>query len=162
MTYRLFFFITLLAISMTTVLSIAGQSHQQPYDPSRDPFADFTAAQAQAQAENKLILIQIGGNWCSWCHKLDRFFTHEEAIKSLLADTFITMKVNVSAENDNAAFINEMPEFEGYPFLVITDAHGQILNSRTSGALESGNGYSVDLFTEYFTYWKNRPTDTES
>ena len=65
------------------------------------------------------------------------------------------MKVNVSSENYNEDFLAEMPEFEGYPFLVITDEDGNVLNSLTSGNLEEGSGYSASKFKEYFEYWKN-------
>lgn len=143
-----------LVFSIITI-SITAQADRGPYDPSRDAFKDFQDAQLQAEKEDKLILVQIGGNWCSWCHKLERFFNNNTAIKTLLDDTFVAIKVNVSPENDNEAFLDEMPEFEGYPFLVITDEEGQVLNSRTSGALEGGLGYSEAKFKEYFEYWKN-------
>jgi len=141
---------SIIAISMTTKAS------QGPYDPSQDAFKDFQQAKLQAQNEDKLILIQIGGNWCPWCHKLERFFTKNDNVNNLLHSTFVSIKVNVSPENDNETFLNEMPEFEGYPFIVITDAHGEILNSRTSGALEEGNGYSETKFIAYFNYWNKR------
>jgi thioredoxin-related protein len=143
-----------LVLSIVTI-SITSQADHGPYDPSRDAFKDFEAAQVQANEEDKLILVQIGGNWCSWCHKLERFFNSNTAIKTLRDETFVAIKVNVSPENDNEAFLNNMPEFEGYPFLVITDKDGQVLNSRTSGALEEGLGYSEAKFKEYFEYWKD-------
>ncbi len=147
---------SLLTIAAFSLSGNASQSMSQgPYDPSRDAFQDFADAQQQAEAEDKLILIQIGGNWCTWCHKLERFFDKTDSVKQLRDETFVSIKVNVSPENENEAFLNEMPEFEGYPFLVITNAQGDILNSRTSGALEEGLGYSENKFTEYFTYWKN-------
>jgi len=149
------FLITLGLVFSIITISITSQADHGPYDPSRDAFKDFEAAQQQAEQEGKLVLIQIGGNWCSWCHKLERFFNSNTAIKSLRDDTFVAIKVNVSPENDNEAFLREMPEFEGYPFLVITDEDGQILNSRTSGALEDGMGYSESKFKDYFEYWKN-------
>ena len=144
------FIASIVAISMTS------QASDGPYDPSRDAFQDFQQAKLQAETEGKLVLIRIGGNWCPWCHKLERFFNKNDNVKALLRDTFISIKVNVSPENDNEAFINEMPEFEGYPFLVITDAQGEILNSRTSGALEEGSGYSETKFIDYFKYWNSR------
>lgn len=142
-------------IAGIATLSMTSTANHGPYDPNRDAFQDFKAAQVQAQQEDKLILIQIGGNWCSWCHKLERFFNNTTSIKQLRDETFVSIKVNVSPENGNQDFLNEMPEFEGYPFLVITDAKGEVLNSRTSGALEEGLGYSEAKFKEYFTYWKN-------
>jgi len=151
------FWLILLGLIGIAVFSLSGNADMSkgPYDPSRDAFQDFADAKQQALAEDKLILIQIGGNWCPWCHKLERFLNKTESIKKLRDETFISMKVNVSPENENEAFLNEMPEFEGYPFIVITDAAGEILNSRTSGALEDGLGYSESKFKEYFSYWKN-------
>lgn len=148
-------------IASIVVISMTSRASLGLYDPSRDAFKDFQEAKIQAQKEDKLILIQIGGNWCSWCHKLERFFNKNEKVNALLYKTFIPIKVNVSPENDNEAFLNEMPEFEGYPFIVITDAQGEVLNSRTSGALEEGNGYSETKFIDYFTYWHSREYQQE-
>ncbi len=144
----------ILSFQTYTILTHANHS-QGPYDPSRDPFKDFELAQKQATEDDKLILIQIGGNWCSWCIRLERFFDKSPKIKELRDDTFVVMKVNVSSENYNEDFLAEMPEFEGYPFLVITDEDGNVLNSLTSGNLEEGSGYSASKFKEYFEYWKN-------
>lgn len=143
-------------IASIVAISINSNADSGPYEPSRDAFKDYAQAKLKAQKEDKLILIQIGGNWCPWCHKLERFFTNTDAIKALLNDTFVSIKVNVSPENENQAFLDEMPEFEGYPFIVIANAQGDILNSRTSGALEEGNGYSESKFIEYFNYWNKR------
>lgn len=142
-------------IASIVVISMTTKANDGPYDPSRDAFEDFQQAKVRAEEQDKLILIRIGGNWCPWCHKLERFFNQNDKVNALLHDTFITIKVNVSPENGNEAFLNEMPEFEGYPFLVITDPQGEVLNSRTSGALEEGNGYSETKFLEYFNYWNN-------
>jgi thioredoxin-related protein len=148
-----------LILSMQTY-SVLTRADHGPYDPSRDSFKDFELAQKQAEEENKLILIQIGGNWCSWCIKMERFFDKSPTVKALRDETFVVMKVNVSPENYNEEFLSEMPEFEGYPFLVITDKSGNVLNSRTSGNLEEGLGYSVSKFTEYFEYWKKTELST--
>ena len=152
--------ITLALVLSITTIAITTQAKPGPYDPSRDAFKDFQNAQLRAEKEEKLILVQIGGNWCSWCHKLESFLNNNSTIKTLRDETFIAIKVNVSPENDNAAFLNEMPEFEGYPFLVITDKDGEVLNSRTSGALEDGFSYSETKFKEYFEYWKQARTIT--
>ncbi len=152
--------ITIGLMASIVAYSIFSYANHGPYDPERDPFKDFEQAQQTASEQNKLILIQIGGNWCSWCIKLERFFDNAPDIAKLRDDTFVVIKVNVSPENYNEEFLAQMPEFEGYPFLVITDEDGQVLNSLTSGNLEQGNGYSESKFKEYFEYWKN--SDRES
>ena len=97
----------ILSFQTYTILTHANHS-QGPYDPSRDPFKDFELAQKQATEDDKLILIQIGGNWCSWCIRLERFFDKSPKIKELRDDTFVVMKVNVSSENYNEDFLAEM------------------------------------------------------
>jgi len=37
------------------------------YNPNADAITDITNAIAIAKKENKHVLLQIGGNWCSWC-----------------------------------------------------------------------------------------------
>ena len=66
------FLITLGLVLSIITISITTQADHGPYDPSRDAFKDFEDAQLQAEQEGKLILIQIGGNWCSWCQNTPR------------------------------------------------------------------------------------------
>ena len=42
------------------------------YDPSADAEKDVAAAIKKAKAENKYVLLQGGGNWCSWCIEFAR------------------------------------------------------------------------------------------
>lgn len=43
------------------------------YDPARDPAADLELTVQRAEAENKRILLVIGGEWCIWCEYLANF-----------------------------------------------------------------------------------------
>ena len=43
------------------------------YDPKADAEKDIQLAIKQAALENKFVLIQGGGNWCSWCIEFARF-----------------------------------------------------------------------------------------
>jgi thioredoxin-related protein len=146
-------------VSLSILLSIFSYSlfsyaNHGPYDPERDPFKDFEDAQTEASRDNKFILITVGGNWCSWCIKLERFFDKSPELKALRDEVFVSMKVNVSTENYNESFLSQMPEFEGFPFIIVTNQHGEVLNSLTSGNLEQGNGYSESKFREYFEHWQ--------
>lgn len=44
------------------------------YDPKRDAARDINDAVAEAKRTNRRILLEVGGEWCSWCHTLDEFF----------------------------------------------------------------------------------------
>ena len=41
-----------------------------PYDGAADPHVQVAAAQAKARREHKLLLVDLGGNWCPDCRLL--------------------------------------------------------------------------------------------
>ena len=43
------------------------------FDPVADPFKDIQIAVNEAQKINKRILLDVGGEWCIWCHRIDAF-----------------------------------------------------------------------------------------
>ena len=47
--------------------------YSQVYSEQRDPFKDAIAAITLAKETNRNVLIEIGGTWCTWCHKMDAF-----------------------------------------------------------------------------------------
>ncbi|MBK9752478.1 MAG: thioredoxin family protein [Nannocystis sp.] len=51
---------------------------------SRPTATLFEQALAQAREQNKRVLVTIGGNWCSWCHKLHLLFRRDPAIGARL------------------------------------------------------------------------------
>jgi uncharacterized protein YyaL (SSP411 family) len=52
------------------------------------------AAFAQAQAEDKPILLDIGAVWCHWCHVMDRESYENPEIAALINQHFIAVKVD--------------------------------------------------------------------
>jgi hypothetical protein len=56
------------------------------------PWSD--AAFAQAQAEDKPILLDIGAVWCHWCHVMDRESYENPEIAALINKLFIAIKVD--------------------------------------------------------------------
>src|SRR5262245_45435890 len=51
------------------------------FDPARDPAKDLDAALRIAHAANRRVIVEVGGDWCSWCHILDRFFEANPDLK---------------------------------------------------------------------------------
>jgi uncharacterized protein YyaL (SSP411 family) len=52
------------------------------------------AAFAQAQAEDKPILLDIGAVWCHWCHVMDRESYEDPEIAALINEHFVAVKVD--------------------------------------------------------------------
>ncbi len=150
----------LIAIAFTLIsqlsFALGDKAYNSRYDPARDSFADFVAAQSDAKAENKLILLEFGGDWCIWCRRLDNFLgTHEDLSKDL-SDVFIVLKVNVSEDSPNEKFISQFSKITGYPHFIIADSKGKEIGVKNTATLEEGKSYSAKKFKMFVEQWKQK------
>lgn len=113
----------------------------EKFDPTRDAAADLQHAQALAEAQRKLVFVDLGGEWCSWCHIFDRFVASRPELSRELADRYIVVKVNYSPQNRNESVLSRFPKAKGYPHFYVLDSTGKVLASQASGELESGRDY---------------------
>jgi len=123
------------------------------YDPQRDPYQDGHAAIKLAEATNRHVLIEVGGDWCRWCHVLDRFLEQNPDIKQKLHRTFVILKVNVSDANDNNQFLAAFPKPLGYPHMYIAEKNGNILLSKDTADFLLDGKYSRQQFLVFFSQW---------
>jgi len=108
---------------------------------------------AVSKAGNKRILLEVGGAWCSWCHKLEAFLGENSEVREALAAGFVVVKINVSPENENVEFMSNYPEVRGYPHLFVLDSDGSFLHSQETGALEVGETYDPARWLEFIQEW---------
>ena len=128
--------------------------YSQAYDPARDPFADGRAALKLARETNRRVLIEVGGDWCRWCHVLNKFLAENNDIREQLHRYFVILKVNVSEANDNADFMAGFPQPLGYPHIYITESDGRIIFSKDTAELLENSRYSVQRFQQFIDKWK--------
>ena len=149
---RLFFRVAALAL---VVIASACTRHEMPnaFDPARDPEKDVAAAVALAKAQDKRVIVDVGGEWCSWCHTMDGFIAENDDLKSLVDARYVWVKVNYSKENKNEAFLSRWPKIEGYPHLFVLDADGKLLHSQDTGELEAGKTYDKGKFLAFVQRW---------
>lgn len=129
--------------------------YSQAYDPARDPFADGRAALKLARETNRRVLIEVGGDWCRWCHVLNKFLAENQDINEQLHRQFVILKVNVSEANDNADFMAGFPQPLGYPHIYITESDGTIIFSKDTAELLENSRYSVKRFQQFIDKWKS-------
>lgn len=122
------------------------------YDENRNPEADLAAA--LEQADGRRILLEIGGNWCSWCMLLDNYMEKEIEVRNAFAESFIIVKINYSDENKNEAFLEKYPPVGGYPHFIVLDSDGSLLASQGTGELEQGKGYSKKKMLAFAEKWR--------
>ncbi len=123
------------------------------FDPSRDAGNDVREAVREAARTGRFVLIDVGGNWCSWCRKLDDFFEKNPDVDSLLHTNFVLVKVNFSEENRNESFLSHYPKVAGYPHFFVLDGRGTLLHSQNTGKLESGDHHDRGLVTAFLKKW---------
>src|ERR1700722_2701371 len=96
--YLLLLFTSVMTINSYTQITVA-----KIYDPSASAENDIAAAIKKARTENKHVLLQAGGNWCSWCIEFNKFTQVNSSIDSLLNKCFVGYHLNYSKENKNDA-----------------------------------------------------------
>jgi thioredoxin-related protein len=123
------------------------------YDPARDAARDIAEAAAEASRTNKRVLVEVGGEWCIWCHIMDDFFEQNKELLDLREKNFVMVKVNFSEENKNEQVLSRYPEIRGYPHLFVLDGDGKLLHSQDTAELEEGKGYNLAKFTAFLQKW---------
>ncbi len=123
------------------------------YDDQRDPFKDAAAALALAKETHRQVLIEIGGNWCSWCHKMDTFLNNNSDVYQALHANYVLLKINVSDSNENEEFMKALPPVLGYPHMYVSSASGKMLLSKDTAELLAGNNYSRKNWLAFLTKW---------
>ncbi|MBN2572315.1 MAG: thioredoxin family protein [Ignavibacteriales bacterium] len=123
------------------------------FDPNRDAAKDLEDAIKEATDFDKRIILDVGGEWCPWCHKLDAFIEGNKDIKEFIAEHYVMLKINYSKENKNDSLLSAYPEIPGYPHYFVLDSDGNFLHSQGTAELEFESSYSLEKIMEFFEKW---------
>ena len=125
------------------------------YNPSANVSKDVEQALARAKKEKKNVLLQVGGNWCVWCYRLNSFIQTDSLLKRLLDDNYVLYHLNYSKENKNLDYLKKLgyPQRFGFPVLIVLDANGKQLHTQDSALLEKGNGYDEEKVKSFLKNW---------
>jgi thioredoxin-related protein len=144
-------------LSFVLFISIAARANDSTklYNPNANVERDVQQAMQKAKAEKKHVLLQIGGNWCVWCYRLNAFVQTDTALKKLLNNNYVLYHLNYSKENKNLPYLKKLgfPQRFGFPVLVVLDANGNRLHTQDSALLEKGNGYDFEKVKSFLVNW---------
>jgi thiol:disulfide interchange protein len=134
---------SLAGLTALTLTKPVWSAHGLPekFDPARDPTADVQQAVVLAQAQRKMVLVDVGGQWCTWCHIFDRFVAYRPEVLKTLQEHYILVKVNYSPQNRNEQLLSRWPKARGYPHFYVLSAAGTLVASQANDELESGKDY---------------------
>ena len=124
------------------------------FDPTRDAAKDISEALADAKRTNRRVILDVGGEWCGWCHALDRYFVEHEDLRVLRDQHYVWLKVNYSPENTNTVVLGRYPRINGYPHLFVLDQDGSLVQSQDTSPLEEGPSYNYDRMKAFLMKWK--------
>ncbi|MCK5335649.1 MAG: thioredoxin family protein [Gammaproteobacteria bacterium] len=152
--------ISLLIMMFSSTVVIAGAElyEQQPsyskgYNPKSNPFDDGRNALKLAKETNRRVLIEVGGDWCMYCHVLDRFIKSNPEIEKRLYETFVVLKVNYSDENRNREFLSSFGRIPGYPHLFITESSGKVVYSNDIRDMSDSGRLSKIKMLRFLNQW---------
>ena len=141
------------ALAQDKTKKVSTEFYDTKYSIAADPYVQLEQAKELARAENKLILLDVGGEWCIWCHRLDDLFRSNQDLAAYLKEQYVPLKVNVSLENRNEDFLGQFPAVEGYPHIFVLDAEGTLVHSQNTGDLEEGKGHSKEKVMTFLKKW---------
>lgn len=128
--------------------------YSQVYSDKRDPFKDAQAAIKLAQETERNVLIEIGGTWCTWCHKMDAFLEKNPEVYQQLHNKYVLLKISVSDSNENEAFMKSLPPVQGYPHMYVSTSSGNMLLSKDTAELLDKLEYSVEYWSAFLDKWQ--------
>ena len=134
------------------------------YDPGRDKQGLITRALDRAAAEDKSVLLVLGGDWCGWCKVLEDDIDRSEELTGLLQQHYIVAKVYCDAGSPGIRYKPRQQPAAGafymnirakaYPHLVILDSDGNRLHSKSMGGMLKKGRYSESRLRRLFSRHK--------
>ncbi len=156
-----------LLFALVALTASAQSALKRVYNEAIDPMAQIDSALAAVRAEGKgrLVVCQVGGNWCPWCLRFADFMERDAEIAQLVANNFAYIHVNYNprskAAQQSEALMKRLgsPQRFGFPVFVVLDQAGNVLHIQDSSFLEEDKGYSKEKTLRFFKAWAPQAVD---
>jgi thiol:disulfide interchange protein len=121
------------AVGTSTDALLAVAEARQNARPPAAATEVVAAALEQATAQRKVVLIEFGASWCTWCRKFEAF-VHAPDTASIVAGNYVVVNLVVQERDDKKALENPGGQTmmdrwggakSGLPFYVFLDASGR-------------------------------------
>ncbi len=114
----------------------------------------MAAAQAKARREHKLLLVDLGGNWCPDCRLLAALMREPE-VAAFVQAHYVVVTVDVGHMDKNLDIPGHwgMTRVEGVPNVLIVDRHDKLVNAGHTSALSDARHMSPQALADYLARW---------
>jgi len=127
-----------------------------PYNESANADAAVAAAKAKAKATGKLLMIDLGGNWCGDCRVLSGVMALPE-VKRFLEAHYVEVAVDVGRFDRNLqipAHYGITQRLEGVPSVLIVDPKtDKLLNRARISALADARSMTPQALADWLAQW---------
>jgi thiol-disulfide isomerase/thioredoxin len=127
-----------------------------PYDEAANADAQVAKAKARAKASGKLLLIDLGGNWCGDCRILTATIERPE-LKAFVERHYQVVLVDVGRFDKNLqvpAHYGITERLEGVPALLIVDPRtDKLLDSGHVSALQDARHMTPQALADWLAQW---------
>jgi thiol:disulfide interchange protein len=129
---------------------------EKPYDEKADADAQVDAAFARAKQNGKLVLIDLGGNWCLDCIILANVMQLPE-MKPFMAKYYEVVSVDVGRFDKNfqipARYGIDKRQLNGVPALLVLTPDGKLLNGRKTTMLADARTMTPQSIADWLGRW---------
>jgi thiol-disulfide isomerase/thioredoxin len=127
-----------------------------PYDEAADADRAVAAARAEALARHRLLLIDLGGNWCPDCRILAATMELPE-LEAFMAAHYVVVSVDVGRFDRNLqipARYGIKGRLDGVPSVLVVDpASDRLLDPGHTAALADARSLSPQALADWLAQW---------
>jgi thiol:disulfide interchange protein len=128
---------------------------ERPYDETADADSAVDAALARARQSHKLVLIDLGGNWCADCRILAGIMDLPE-MRAFLTAHYEVVSVDVGRFNKNLqipARYGITSRLVGVPSVLVVTPHGTLVDRGHISALADARSMSPQGIADWLAQW---------
>ena len=126
-----------------------------PYDTAANAHAQLGSAIEQAKREHRLLLIDLGGNWCPDCRVLAGVMALPE-VKAFLDAHYVVLNVDIGHYDKNqdiAARFGASGEKAVPVVLVVDPVSGRLVNAGHTLALADARRMTPQALADWLAQW---------
>ena len=125
-----------------------------PYDEKADAEADVAKAIKTAKAKHKLVLIDLGGNWCGDCRVFAGMIEQPD-LKAFVDKHYEVVAVNVGRYDHNMQIPARygIDKLKGVPTFLVVDTKGKLVNPDALFALTDARHMTPQSLADWLAQW---------
>lgn len=125
-----------------------------PYDEKADAEADLAAALKKAKAARKLVLIDLGGNWCGDCRVFAGVIEQPD-VKRWVDRHYEVVTIDVGRYTKNMQIPARygVDKLKGVPSFLVVDTKGKLVNDGAFFALTDARHMTPQSIVDWLAQW---------